>query len=126
MPSSPARSLLHWPYARMASARFPAAAGASTSRCQPVSRIGSSCTTSRASCAASPCSPFADAVGARRQAPQRSFGMTSSVKRRIARSTSARGSIEPWSNQQMICESPNSSRAACSRSTTSAASPNTA
>ena len=39
--------------------------------------------------------------------------MTSSAKRRIVRSTSARGSIAPWSNQQMICERLSSSRAAC-------------
>src|SRR5262249_50189001 len=56
---------------------------------------------------------------------QASLGAISSVNRRRPRSTSARGSIEPWSNQQMICESPNSSRAAWSRSTTSPASPNT-
>src|SRR5262249_6080291 len=56
---------------------------------------------------------------------QASLGAISSMNRRITRSTSARGSIEPWSNQQMICESPNASRAAWSRSTTSPASPNT-
>jgi hypothetical protein len=54
-----------------------------------------------------------------------SFGMICSANRRIARSTSSRGSIEPWSNQQMICERSNSSRAAWSRSRTSAASPKT-